>query len=520
MSRQTVTWDDFSGGHTQNDSNRDERRWHGTNVVAYRGGGIGPRWGAVEVTPTGFPAGKVAAVGFAPFLGWPESDMKKAFAVVGDKFVAFDHRGDSSAKVFTGSFAAAVEQAAWCMFDKDVYVTVAGDKTYKADFPAGTLTALTGSPGGTCIVEKNGYLIVGGATSVAGGRNDLFWSSVNDPTQWDTALGFWPVGDTTTVRAVVAVRDYLLVAKNDSKLYAVTGTIPEDFVTRLVATGGPIFNRHLAVAGSVPIMKPYGNFANNSPAYLLNGVVTPIPELWGTVAASAGTEDGEFAGEVEVGVVPIGHDGSAAFIDGSAKRAVVSRDGRWARHLFSQLPNVEGALSCSVGTRALHNMLLFSDGGAVGVSARFFVWNADSGYVDRPYVNGALYGRPGDVSDTPVAASVALSWFAHPRAADLQVGEVIVELESFDSGVEADNQLTVRCEFSTFDEAVGTRPSVEHTWVEALPVTTAGVYRRVRFPLRTPACQKFRLVLDDITGVKVRSVSAVVTSDADINRGV
>lgn len=135
----------------------------------------------------------------------------------------------------------------WVGIGASVYMTVHGNKTYKIDTAAGTLTVLTGgtygnAPAGRCIAQYGERLVIGGISDSRFGvyPNRICFSgddTGNDPTDttaWET-LNYFDLGaDQTPITALLPARDHLIVILEDQQVYLITGVLGTNAIARRI----------------------------------------------------------------------------------------------------------------------------------------------------------------------------------------------------------------------------------------------------------------------------------------------
>lgn len=212
----------------------------GEQVCLYRDGSVGPRSGVLDLAPTGLPAGTIQGIGYV--------DQ----AVTGGVDWVWIHKGttlgvvpvyDTNGHVLTGqAFAASAGAFAHNPTSNVVdtvdysptttIFTLFGDQAYKADWStgaAGTLSALTGSPGAGCCEVIAGYLVLASSPT---NTNRLFFSKFGDFTTWP-ALNFIDISGGLTgagspiISAIRALRDVLLVWTHIGQLFIVSNIQPD-----------------------------------------------------------------------------------------------------------------------------------------------------------------------------------------------------------------------------------------------------------------------------------------------------
>ena len=175
----SITYDDFSGGYAGAlpSYRLGKSQWHGLNVMPAIDGALIPRSGLVRYLLTGIGNGQIAGMGWAD--GGVGAD--KAWFVQGTTLYSFDPydpTGTHAVVAATGSFASVPTRVLhWWDEAGFVWITSYGDKVYKYDLGANTLTAVANTTGGLyagrCITSWGSFLITGGGPT---NPAYLYWS--------------------------------------------------------------------------------------------------------------------------------------------------------------------------------------------------------------------------------------------------------------------------------------------------------------------------------------------------------
>ncbi len=185
---------------------------------------------------------------------------------------------------------------------------------------------------------------------------------------------------------------------------------------------------------------------------------------------------------------------------GANGRMLLMHNGAWSMHDFgipmSQLWTSDGR----------GRLFAFNDNaGAVGVSLYQTQLR-----LDRPAFVSDVTARPGDNSDTPLAANVSLPEVWTEDGTDLRVRRVIIDLTSWNTGSSVANQVDVAV------TALGVRGLDDPTgpprsWTEpGSSASTAGVRRRLVLDFGTmPPGGGYQVRLSNIKGVSIRAIRVV-----------
>ncbi len=414
------------------------------NVMRSLDSSLMPRSGLVDVSPTGLPTGPLLGFSFCPV------PTKTAWAIIGNGVYLFDVEHTGSAAVHVGNLAVTPSLCA-VAFAVDAggitYITVAGDKCYKLDPVAVTLTPLTGSPGGTCITihgeSLGSRLLVGNVsganTGGVAGQNLVYASTLNNYTNWALAgqIGADPnfpanaltIGDAWPVNGLYSQRTHLAIAKQES-WWVVTGPL-NAFTAR-------------------PIFRNTTRWQQTSGGGSMDGDdnVWFVPFEDDIPAVFDGAKMGEsralhFNGRSYTqGPLPppfavthnLRHDEvvmGAVTAPGPLKVAI-RQEGLWTFHQLHVPGNFQSAWLSAGSEGRIHT----SDGGAGGVVAKFYTWET---HLDtHPPISGDPLGSNVDPTGTLVA-SVTLPEYWGRSGEVISVRSVIVDMKRWNTGFTAHN---------------------------------------------------------------------------------
>lgn len=504
--KQLAVWKDFKGGEygTLHGLDTPSNSFTGRNVVVFRDGAIGPRCGLRDVTPTGQSNGLVHAMGYT---GIPNNETWYAQGTAVYQF------GTARSSAYTGAFASTPSKAS-ATYDNR-YIAIPGDKAYKLDHVAKTVTALTGSPDGRCIATFGTRVFIGGIT---GNDNRIRYSADSDDMTWTVAattgapgqfdVGTNGVGD--GIRGLYPFRDFLLIAKANGELWVLTtnGDPTTTGTLRRVSTrqsGGAVFNSY---RGGMIYGNEFWSIGLNStaPNTYTGGRLRSLGQL-GSEGAEAGawintlpqtdTNPPVFA------VAGLSQD-SIFFV--SAAKGLLRRDAVWSKHEFGQ--SVVGyAADVTLGVVAL------SDGGGASAVPHFYWLNTAS---ERPPIKSAAESV-GDGSDTAPACDFTLPEWRDAEGRRVQVKNVHVDFRKYATGVSATNHfdLTVRAEYGI--DGSGDTASATQSFDETSSIVS-GTRHQIRFGFGDQGySDSFQLEFTNLRGVSIDKITAYIESEGELD---
>lgn len=485
----TLTWDDFSGGHAGSAGlvKAKPGTFRGRNMTITEEGNLTVRPGVDDLGLTGVPVGTITTVGFN---GTPGADV---WVIIGSAVYA---RNGSALTAFTGALAVTpTAPVAWIESAPGItHITVPGDKCYKLDHVALTVTAIDGSPGGESIAVYGDRLYVGGSAAFP----QRVWYS--DPAAFTTwpAASFYDVGIKGGVVALLAQRDTLVIGLASGEWWSQRGFTPTNAILRRVTGGGVHpwdFNRSAAaILGSDDIV--FMPLSGDFPAFY-NGAAQ-AREFRNIHTSPTGTARYVLPGSVSVirGFRP---EEAVVVLGGGA---VVYRWGAWVRHEF-----VHGAadglwVSDGQGT-------IYSVKNVGGAAAKFYRWRID---LERPGFVSDAPANPGDDSTALLEGDVEFPEVWAPNGNERRVRQVVVDFTKWDTGSASTNHigltLVVMSRFAVDGEGTVVTPQA---WDEAgTSASTTGKRDRAVFNVGDQGyAAGFRVKLENLRGITIRAVTVV-----------
>lgn len=520
MAQQRVyaEFSDFRGGESGTMTGKDApaNSFNGTNVVPYIDGSIGPRAGLYDVTPiSGQANGVISAMGLC------NKDLTADFFYIQGNSVYQWQIGGARSTAYAGTLAVTPTENVDMVSinaDRQHYIVVPGDKCYKLDHQAKTVTALTGSPSGRCIAMYGVRLVVGSAAALAG-RIQYSGSATDDAdvNTWG-ALNYIVVpGDPQLqIRGLYTMRDYLLIVRRNGEMWRLSGTPGVNDTLRRIIREEPSFAAFQHPRGWVTTDNQFWSIGltSTAPQVFNGGSQKEISHL-GTENIYAGSPSTAWAVDLtENDVIPPQYGAispspdSIVFIGQSS--GLMRRHGAWSKHAFGQT---------LVGWTAhhTHGAVLVTDGGAIAAVPHFWWWNTGG---DKPPIKGSgIYSRDsvGDASDTAPACS-----FSTPEWWDKQgrrglVRSVIISFTEYDTNVAANNNLSVSVTALDKFGAVASSSSAVQSYTAAPSgSTSAGIRRRTEFAFGDQDLgQGFKINISALRGIKIHAILAAV----DISEG-
>lgn len=474
----------------------------GTNVVPYLNGGIGPRAGLKSVNPTGRANGVIHALGATAAGGGRDVWYQQGTAIR-----AFPLSG--AITTYAGALASTPTEASDMtrgVSDTVQYLINPGDKCYKLDHTAATVTALAGSPGGRAIALYGDRLMAsaGGVTPYR-----LFYSAPADFTSWPVT-NFIDVGsplESSGIRGLYPMRDFLVIVMRNFTAWILTG-VPGVNETLRRATqyepAGSIFHPSRGGSGGDGSLWAVGN-VSTAPVRFNGARWEPFPHL-GSEYGSTGGPAGAWSPSLlqtatlppEYGVFELGQRDDIGIVGNN--RGLIRRHGVWSKHEFgvTVTGHVAGGTVGSV---------VVTDGGGAGAQPNFWRWNTSD---DKPPVkNGGIVGQTsvGDGSDTAPTCSYSYpEWWSDPGY-EVQLRHVVVDYTDFNTGVSATNHFSVNAVALGVYESTPqsyTAQTIDHATTGDANVG-APVSKLLSFHGRTG--RGFRVDIGDIRGVRIDRVT-------------
>lgn len=497
--RQVIVYDDFSGGEfgSLGDWNAPAHSFTGSNVVRYLDGSVGPRCGLKDLAPTSVPTGALQGMGVSP-------SGTTLWFIKGNTVYYFDASTTGSAvAAYTTTLAGTpTKMVAYADDASNVsYITVYGDKCYKLDHSAHTVTAMADGPGGKAIAIYGDRLMVANSSGQA---RRLYYSEAGVYTNFtnlavDSPPGYIDVGGAWEIDALYPQRQNLSIAKQGGDWYVLAGVPGVNDVLRQVTKGSgaprnPTFGA-LSNDGLVWYVPGY----KDVPAVFNGSGVREIEHLsWAggnyaetNLPPTFATVTGKWAGDVAF------FSGSTS--TGADNRMVQFREKIWSYHTF----DVNTAGFAATGFTGNNTFYYVSDGGSAGVAAKFYALKANS---NRPPLTTETLESIGDASTTPFSASVTLpEWWAKDGD-EIKVRAVVVDFRKYNHGASADNALTVSVTPRRLYEA-GDGSAETQTWTEATSsASSSGTRDRFTGTFVSVFGNGFQLSLTGLVGVAIQKV--------------
>jgi len=457
---QRIRYSDFSGGDYGETSpdRAPANTFSAKNMVVYNTGLIGPRAGVKSLGFSSKPTGVVMG------MFWRGTNPDLA-VIVGTSVYRGTVTSPGAMTTFTGALASTPTQQVrgFEYGNKDLYITSFGDKSYVLDFVGGTLTALTGSPGGYDIALYGERMMVTGAS---GFLTRVYYSDAGDFTTWGATNWFDVPNSSGAATGGFAQRNQFSVMTQNGEWHALTG-LPTTGTLRRVTGGGvhpwTAFADCAALLGSdqiifVPISADYPAVFNGSTVqekrYLrLNDTTAQLGLT--TIKVVKG-----FRPDEAVVLFPLTDKGG------------LYRNGVWTRHTFGVDISV---YATSDGQGHIH----LTDGGGVASQPNFWIWSIDN---SRPAFTSDTYAQPGDASTTPLDAEITFPEFWAEEGNEVRVRKVTVDFTKWDTGSATANGFTVTPTSHSRWETPDGLAATAQTWSEAsASSTTSGVRTRKTF---------------------------------------
>lgn len=357
MSRLIVRYDDFSKGEAGwvDKAKIPTGFFTGENVVPFRDGSIGPRSGALDLAPTGIPAGTFRNMGYVD-LG--NSGPEWVWIHKGTK-IARVQVYNNAAKVLLGQAFANAAGPAVGDFPSDAveydpritYITVYSDQTYSVDWSAGangTITPVAGSPGAGCIEIFDLFLVTGNGGS-GSTRGRLQFSKAGDFSTWPAAnfidlKGGGVGGAIPAIVALKTVKDQLLVWTETGQVYVITGKLdnhptirefePGDMMTGPAWAQTPVRARDGSVWWTRREETVFADHIDHSiatamPVSYLGGTLDEYPQMGGWLRQLS-----QLSNRASSSVGVIGRTKRSVVL-AAAGRFLIMRDGVWSRHRWT-----------------------------------------------------------------------------------------------------------------------------------------------------------------------------------------
>lgn len=222
--------EDFSGGHwgVLGATKAKKGQWGGTNMAVTRRGGLAPVSAARRYTTnaeTGRVWGMRYAWGLDGLLYFVQDDAE---AGVVRRFNPADP--DASITITdVGSCGLPTVVPDWTIAAEFLYLTVFGQATYEINPSGPSVNEVTGgagdAPAGRAICIYGDQMLVGGISDARFGvfPSRIVYSNFADFTDWQDTAFLDVGGDGRQIRALVPMRDALLIVLEDGQLWVLQG---------------------------------------------------------------------------------------------------------------------------------------------------------------------------------------------------------------------------------------------------------------------------------------------------------
>lgn len=493
MARQTVVYDDFSGGEWGAIGGRKAKQnmFGATNMLVYETGELGVRPGMVDRTPSsGLSNGVVHGFGT---IGVPTRD---AWFIQGTTVRYMN----LLAGTFGGNFSGSLAEIPSMPVDivgatNKTIISSEADKLYYLDTTQATplVSALTGSPGAMACTIYGDRVMAGDID----GSNEwrLRFSDAANRNSWPAA-NFIDVGDEWGIKALFPQRQHLVVVKQNT-WWVLTGVPGVNPVLRNIANeAGPYHPLHAAqgprdLIGALPgdLTYPILFDGTNYKAmrylddFLTAGRGTGFPASHGVQGLNAESQGLYFAQQ-------------------SGNRMIAWHNGVWTYHTFDV--NISGYMG-----KFDKGRIAFCDGGGVAQTPKFYVWTPN---INTPGFATGDQNRPGDGSNALLTANVSFPEWWTPDGSEVAVRSVIVDFRTWNTGASNTNHFDLKVEAKNLYESTGTRDSntVSFDQAQASSSTSGTEQRRIFGFGEQGIGSGFQLHFTNVRGIAFKRITVVL----------
>lgn len=503
MGQQSVVYNDFRGGEYGRIAawNAPPHSWTGQNMIVYRTGELGVRPGLKNISPaSGLGNGKIRTFGATPSVGQP-------FFVHKDTDSKF-YTWQAGAAAVASSAATAGSQTDvgdWFIEGGQLYYTAPGlTNSYAVGIQTGaqvapTVTVLTGSPSGSCIVQYGDRTVIGNITGSLGNR--IRFSDAANKNSWPTA-NFVDIGDAWTVNALFTQRQHLLIGKQEQQ-FVMTGVPGVNNVLRKVNTGQAAYRPFAAAMGDKDMV--YGWPINENYPYTFNGTnQVDFDHLTDWLDYGGATPAASFP-PTEIGVAPIvGKNKGAAFFQATSNRGLLYVNGTWSKHVYgvatTGLTNTRWASG--------HHSVYVCDGGGASATAKFYALNTEA---ISPGIEGGFNMKAGDDSSTSLTGSFDMPEWWDRNTGEFFVRSVIVDFRKWATGSSTTNHFDLSVDALRTYQA-GSQASNTVSFDEAAASSSASgtLARRVFGFGEQGLGNGFQLHFTNVRGVAIQRIEVVL----------
>ncbi len=435
MAQKIVVFDDWSGGeYGDTPAHKAEiNQFTGINVIVYRSGEIGPRPGLKAFSNDDLPNGVVKGMGFG---GTPGASFWIATAL--NELWVYDNTGGTDWDEATGTFNATLVRVEGQEVEVgSSYLIAQGDDVYE----------LAHVDDGSTLTQRTSWSTA--ATTIGDGiskfrerlwigdDNILRYSNAAD---FDVAAGSVTVGFGPHIRALLWMKDALLIFTADSAIWEYRGTpgvSGKDSLRRIYqGTRHPwVFfpGRALVLPNDdvwfVPIDRDY-------PAQWFNGFVSEIKHLKLFEGDFAGSENNHD----EVRLLPVNEDDELIVLFNTAdpttnkKRALIKRDQTWSKIEWG----ITDLTTYAASDR--QERVLLSDGGGASAPPDLYTYDPS---LERPGFTSDTNAQPGDDSTTPLDANFTTAEWWAPEGSEVTIKNIIIDFTKYDTGAGVQNHFNV-----------------------------------------------------------------------------
>lgn len=506
----SITFSDFTGGEFAQlgPTGCKPNQFTGTNVMVYQDGSIGPRPGVKQVAVTSTVVGSVWAfrgLGAAPGV----TDFQYLFGQ-GQRVRKFtDTLSSGITTVGTVSITATVTTQIIQNGPLTGYIPLYGAGVYQVS--STTVTALTASPGARVGAPFGVRLLVGNTIA---NPNRIYYSAAADPTSWP-ALNFFDIGLAAWPNTYMdEIRQRMSIANQGGEWWSESGVPGVNDVLRRLPRGdlGPLQWYHAVRMGEVVWFLPAGDdFPVQFTGSTVNGLALDYLRF------TNGTGTDYFLSALPVPQVV------TAFEVGGSNRGLIMSHGTWSYHQFGVTTRFATPGSIGGTSADYDRPMLLTDGGSASAAPSFYTF---APALDRPGKVGDSYAQPGDMSTTPLVASMAIPYhwasrYYHATSiatdSDLTVQEVTLDGFTWNTGSSATNHCDVQVRslfrYGTANNPTAYKDSTAQSFDQptaSTPADRTDVRVRLRFGDQQPA-QGFQIRLSNMRGFAVRRIRVSYT---------
>lgn len=498
----SVEFSNFSGGEygRLGGEKAPQNTFHASNLIVTADGFLSPRPGLADITPVSMPTGKV--------FGLASTDTPGAdgLVIIDDEVYLFDLFDPSVAPTSIGTLAVTpTEPVSIKKETTNRIFGVPGDKVYKVDPVAGTLTSYTSSPEAHDVEIYDAQLIT--AKSESSPR--IEGSVPGDYNDW-TEGRFADIGDNWQTTCLFEQRNSLVIGKRQG-WYVLTGVLgdPNTQVIRKMNNAQGPLHPNAAARDSADTVWFWPLFRDDIGSF--NGYSTNYTKYIGSPGLQ--TDGTTAAVPIKRGLVTYKGDlsafGIAAVQAGTSQFMALQHNGVWTYHNFEK----------TISGHMIHDIdlerIVITDGGGTGVAAKIYTTYPQ---LDRPVLAADGLVRAGDDSDTPVHAYVTfpqvwVSGKSNPPPTS-RIRQIVVDFEKYDTGISATNHFDVVLRSLGRNRAPDKSYTFTSSFDEDPTESTNGEHWRHTFNANgTYFSGGFEVTLDNIRGIRIQSVRVNYTVD-------